>query len=280
MSITSMSVGNLLGRSFSVTFGNSGIFILINALISTPILLWSYFVISPVNSLSDFGNIESSLRLISNINNLLGYISASIIAYGVFRSLRGERTSLAICFEKGSSSILPSIKAIAIIGLWTIVAIVCLVILTAISKLFLAVGSIVFAIFAVPLLMSVYVVIPAIATEKLGSLQGITRSRILTEGYKWTIFWCLFLLVAIRILVEMAILSIFFKEFFMELDATTLTQNEIANYISGFKISSGISFVVDIVFGTLSAVMSAVIYHDLRAVKDGLDDSQLTSLFD
>jgi hypothetical protein len=280
MSITSVSAGSLLGRSFSVTFGNSGTFILINMLISIPILLWSYFVISPISSLSDFSALESNLKLINNSSIMLGFVSTCLIAYGVFRSLRGEHTSLGMCFEKGGSSVLPSIGAILIIALWIIAAIVGLAILTAISKLFLAVGSIVLAIFAVPLFMSVCIAIPAIVTEKLGSLEGIKRSRVLTEGYKWTIFWSFFLFGIIKVLVEVAILLIFFKESFTELDTVVLTQEEIANYISGFKISSGISSVVGIVFGTLSAVMPAVIYHDLRAVKDGLDDSQLTSLFD
>ena len=103
-----------------------------------------------------------------------------------------------------------------------------------------------------------YVAVPACVIEKLGVTASTSRSVALTKGYRWQIFG-LFLLVVVIALVGAFVLA----------------------KIGGVGlVGQTLSFAWQVVSTAFGAVLSAVIYHDLRMAKEGIDLDTLASVFD
>jgi hypothetical protein len=106
-----------------------------------------------------------------------------------------------------------------------------------------------------------FVVIPACVAEGLGPVQSMRRSAELTKGYRWRIFALWFAILVAEVVVQ------------MQLDQTTRP-------FGYFSLVLGSQVIWDMLVIAFSAVVTAVIFRDLRIAKEGVDTDQVTTVFD
>jgi hypothetical protein len=271
MSVSSVTAGSIFSRALTVTFSNSGIFILINAILSLPILIWTFYIGQSIETVYDLADIGTDMIYLAPVSILLSFISLAAITYGVFRSLRGESTSLALCIQKGISKFVPVLGVVFVFALVAIGVAVVFGIFFAASQALAGLLGIALLVVAFPVIMSVSVTIPAVVTENIGPVEGIKRSRELTDGYKLSIFGALFIFGlingAINKVLEVTIVG-------------SITPENIQQVVENFSTYLLVTSIVGIVLSTFSTVITAVAYHDLRIVREGLDEDRLAALFD
>ena len=101
-----------------------------------------------------------------------------------------------------------------------------------------------------------YVAVPACVIEKLGVMDSLRRSAQLTKGYRWQIFGLLALVGIISFIAQFVLILL--------------------GGITG-QLLTFCWLVIAISFG---AVLVAVVYHDLRVAKEGMDTDHLADVFD
>jgi hypothetical protein len=106
-----------------------------------------------------------------------------------------------------------------------------------------------------------FVVIPVCVVEGLGPGASIKRSRELTKGQRWRILG-IYLAPAIVITI------------------CNLLLQRIGLRVFGMPGYAAGSFLVAAAGGSYQAIANIVTYHDLRAVKEGLQIEQLAAVFD
>lgn len=102
----------------------------------------------------------------------------------------------------------------------------------------------------------------AIVVESLGPLAAMKRSLVLTKGCRFKIFICLILVGIIVAIVGALLLMI---------GGASLA--DLAD------LSVATSILITVLTTPLSSTLSAVIYHDLRATKEGVDVAELSRVF-
>jgi hypothetical protein len=95
----------------------------------------------------------------------------------------------------------------------------------------------------------------------MGPIKSLGRSSALTKGYRWRIF-AIYLVPALIIGIAAAVLE------------------RIGLGIAGLVGNALVAYVVTAIGGAYQAIVNIVTYHDLRAVKEGLDIEQLAAVFD
>jgi len=104
-----------------------------------------------------------------------------------------------------------------------------------------------------------WVAVPAAVVERTGVIDSLRRSAELTRGYRWKVFG--------------VIVIIYIGQFI--LDALTnflLAAAPIFSFVASFLITVAIT--------AYFAVVTAVCYHDLRVLKDGVGTDEIARVFD
>ena len=112
------------------------------------------------------------------------------------------------------------------------------------------------------------VAVPACVVENKGPLESMRRSAELTKGHRWKIFgvWVLIAIVAIIILIMVGV--------FAGLGAV------VAQGLGRVLIAGVISLILTAIVTAELYVLNAMIYHDLRVAKEGVDTEQIAAVFD
>ena len=110
--------------------------------------------------------------------------------------------------------------------------------------------------------MILFVALPASVMEGGGIGKSLKRSAELTGGYRWSLF-----VIALAIGGPMQVAAIV-----LGLTVIPATDPLFATILS--------TFVLQILFGGLLATCTAVAYHDLRILKDGVDTETIAAAFD
>ena len=105
------------------------------------------------------------------------------------------------------------------------------------------------------------VALPACVVERLGPIESMERSSALTRGYRWPIFGA-FLVVSIIALIAAALITGLLKD------------------VGPGWLVPTVSYLWDTLSQAYQTVLVAIIYHDLRVVKDGIDLENIASVFD
>lgn len=171
---------------------------------------------------------------------VLQTVAQATSLYGAFQEMRQQPFTIGDSLRVGFARVIPVIGVGIIVGL-----------ATGLGFLLLIVPGVIIG-------CMLYVAIPACVIEKLGVTASMSRSVALTKGYRWQIFG-LFLLVIVIALVGALIL---------------------ARIGGGGLIGEILGFAWQVVSTAFGAVLSAVIYHDLRMAKEGIDLDTLASVFD
>lgn len=171
---------------------------------------------------------------------VLQILAQATSLYGAFQEMRQQPFTIGDSLRIGLARTIPVIGVGILVGLAMMLGFLLLVVPGVIIGCML------------------YVAIPACVIEKLGVTASMSRSVALTKGYRWQIFGLFLLVVVISVL-----------------GAFVLTM------IGGTGlVGQLLSFGWQVVSTAFGAVLSAVIYHDLRMAKEGIDLDTLASVFD
>ncbi len=176
------------------------------------------------------------------VNIIAAQIATAGVSFGVFRHMREATTSVGECLQVAGERWLGLLGAALLVGLAIMGGIL----------LFIVPGVIVG--------VALTATIPALVVEKLTPLDALRRSWDLTAGYRLQIFVIALLVFILGVVVAIIITVV-------ELFASSM-------------LSALLNFGWQVLAATFNGVFAAVIYHDLRAVKEGLGEHDLASVFD
>lgn len=171
---------------------------------------------------------------------ILQTVAQATSLYGAFQEMRNQPFTVAQSIRIGLARTLPVIGVAILSGLAA------------------GLGAMLLIIPGIIVGCMLYVSIPACVIEKTDVMQSLRRSAALTKGYRWQIFGLLLLLFAIA----------FIGGF-------------VLGWLGGGALATELlNFAWQVVFTAFGAVLAAVIYHDLRAAKEGIDTDKLANVFD
>jgi hypothetical protein len=171
---------------------------------------------------------------------VLGSVAQAMTLYGAFQEMGGQPFSIGESLGVGLAQAVPVLGVAVLGGL-----------LTGLASILLVVPGLI-------VLCMLYVSVPVCVIEKPGVIASLNRSALLTKGYRWQIFGLLALVGIVNIIVQIVLAL---------LGRLTL-------------IGTLLEFVWLVIATSFGAVMAAVVYHDLRVAKEGLDIDNLANVFD
>jgi hypothetical protein len=235
-------VGIALGRTFSVLFRNIVPFGILALIFNAPVHLLPLFV--DLSGYPPFGALTVGLTL---GGLLLGYLLSATLVYGTVLDLRGGRASALECVSRGLGLLLP------VVGVSILVALI------------VALGSLLLIVPGIIAMVILWVAVPVAVVERPGIGASLSRSVMLTRGYRWHLFGLIVILMIINLAISQ-IIGIGFVVF-----------SE-----SGFSVALAqvINLLVQAFVAALFAVASAVAYHDLRIANEGASIEQIAAVFD
>ena len=241
-------VGRVLGRSFGVLGRHFIQFLLVTIV---PIAPLAYVMAIEVAALVGVKHPDSAvavrigLLVIAAVAfwGLTMMIAQAVVLYGTFQDMRGKPMRFGEAIAKGLARFFP------IIGLA-----ICTMLAVGVGFVLLIIPGIMFA-------MMFYVALPACVVERVGPIASMKRSAALTKGHRWKLFG-----IAILIGLLSAIGS--------AVVATILT------IVGGPTVMLVGRFLWQAIMGAFGAVVVAVIYHDLRTAREGIDVERMAAVFD
>ncbi len=174
---------------------------------------------------------------------VLSALCQAMIVYATFQALRGRPVRAGESMTRG----LQRLGAVLLTSIVT-------AIIVALGTLLLVIPGIIASVI-------MCVAIPACIVERLGPVESIERSSYLSRGYRWPIFGAFFA-IGIAEIVANALIS-------------GLTKGSELVWLD-----PAISLVWNTLVTAYQTVLVAIIYHDLRVVKDGIDLEHIAAVFD
>jgi len=250
---TTFGVGNVLATGFRIWIKNFIPFMLITALIYSPVLIWG---ISGVQGEMTLDRIESVSKMqlgIAGLTVLLNILVSAALTYGVVMELQGQRASIGACITTGLVRFLPALGT----GI--------------LSVLCIAGGAILLLIPGLIVFCMLYVATQVTVIERPGMLGALKRSRELTKGHKLEIFGLLFILGLLGFGVGKVFQAVTMPHFG---DGAYLEEN-----LRNLSTYMYMNLAQQMILGSLGAVMASVAYYFLRAEKEGTSASELAAVF-
>ena len=197
---------------------------------------------------SSAGVAQSIIAFIISV--ILYFVGQAVILYAAFQAMRGRDVIIGDAIGRAFSRFLSLLGISILVGLGV-----------AIGFMLLIVPGIILA-------LRWAVAVPACVVENKGPLESMRRSAELTKGHRWKIFgvWVLIAIVAIIILIMVGV--------FAGLGAV------VAQGLGRVLIAGVISLILTAIVTAYSYVLNAMIYHDLRVAKEGVDTEQIAAVFD
>jgi len=173
---------------------------------------------------------------------ILTSFAQAIVVFAAFQDLRGRPVSAADSFRQGVSRVFPVVIASILVGL------------------LVGIGSLLCLVPGLIAMAAMAVVLPACVVERLDPIQSMSRSSDLTTGHWWPIIgvgaaWTIIVLV-----VESAIRA--------AMPGTASMPQQLATWVW------------QVISASFSSVYAAILYHDLRAVREGIGIDEIASVFD
>ena len=235
-----VTVGSLIQRSLVVFRAGFFPFASLAFIFYFPVALLRLVTPAPEPTPADlFSASNVGLFLLAHV--LLIPIATAAIVYGVFEGLRGRSATISQCISVATSRWMP------ILGL---------AILTVIT---VGLGFLLFIIPGIVLTYGLFVAGPVLIVEKLDPISAMRRSWQLTDGYKQSLF-LLALIIGILQLAATLPLTLAFSGGSIGSEAPPTNLHQL---LEGFVI---------VVFTAFNAIAAGVAYHDLRGLREGLDD--------
>jgi uncharacterized membrane protein len=234
------TIGDVLGRSFSIFQRNFVPFALLAAIAALPyIFFYSAQAVTPGVA----PKISATMALPFIVGALLKLVAQAIIVHAAFQDMRGRPIAIGESLRIGLSRFWPIIGLVLLEGIG------------------IGIGTVLLIVPGLILLVAWYVAIPACVVEKLGPWESLKRSAVLTKGHRWKLFGLL-LIVGIGAGIVGAILG------------------GIGILAFGTIGTVAAQYITQTVMGAFGAILIIVIYRDLRVSKEGIDTEQIASVFD
>jgi len=214
-----------------------------------PFMLLTALVSLPGLALMLYLNVEAQagvehpfMTLLLAPMSLISLVATGAITWGVFQQLRGNTPSLAACFAIGIQRMLPVLGVSFMVGLAVMGGFILLIVP----------GIIVY--------MMLYVAVPCAVVERPGVMGALRRSRALTSGHKGQLFWLTLLLSLIGLALGLPLRLIYLS------DETNLA------FVS-------MQWAVNVFASTLGATAMALVYFNLRSIKERFDVEGIAAVF-
>ena len=244
------SVGSALGRGIGIWIKNLPSFLILAVIGYAPALVFAI-----TRDPKDLIEPTMGGRLLDLALTTIGQSVASAgILYGVIQQLRGQHAGIGESLAVGIKRLLPVIGVGIVVGLATIAGMIALI-----------VPGIIIA-------CMLYVAVPAAVIEKPGLGGALKRSQELTSGYKVQIFG-LFLIIFV-----LSFAATYVMSSVMVPKPESITNLE--DYLKKIKTFLLATAGLQVVMGSLGAVLNGVVYNDLRAVKEGVATEDLAKVFE
>jgi hypothetical protein len=245
-------VGDVLSRSWTLLSANFLFFIALSALVYAVIIAVVFVVTLIAMAAGVMGGGRPSTALIVLIaivafaTLIFAYVaiivSQGALLFGAFQNLRGQPVRIGESLRKA----LGRLGALVGIGL--------------LSALAMLLGLILLVFPAVMLFCMWVVAVPVCMVEGLGATASMSRSAALTKGYRWKILGIFALIFLGRWIAQQLV----------QLALTPISPT--LGLVAGFIMSALLSL-----YGYAAIIMT---YHDLRVAKEGVDTTQIASVFD
>ncbi len=252
--MTAFSIVAVVERGLRIFFDDLPLFLGLGLLVNAPIVASAMLGQSLVEP--DFAEpgLAMGLAMLTFVVNVAFTIVARALTtgallHGVFRRLRGERTTVGQSLRTALTRLGPILAYALLSGLATVVG---------------------FALCIVPGLVLVtmwYVGLPAVVAEEVDALAALERSRQLTADHRWEIVLLVILVFGVELVIDGALAGITTPGLGWLWSATPLL---------AFAVES----VIRAVFTAINAVFAAVAYHDLRVSREGVESADLAAVFD
>ncbi|CAK7072496.1 MAG: hypothetical protein DELT_01945 [Desulfovibrio sp.] len=175
---------------------------------------------------------------------ILGCIVQGAIAYTVYQVMQNKIVGVGEAIGRGTATLVP------------------LILTSILATLGIALGAMLLIVPGIILMCIWFVAIPACVVERTGPVDSLKRSAFLTKGYRWQIF-ALVLITIVLLMVLVGAVSFL-----------------IAAITGSYLLATVIAAIVGVVPQAFSSVLYAIVYYDLRVLKEGISLSSLTSVFD
>jgi len=172
----------------------------------------------------------------------LNSLSDAVVLYGAFQDMRARPFGFGQSLAKGLARFLPVLGLSIAVGLGELFGLVLLIVP---GLIFMTMWS---------------VAPPACVVEGRGPFDALRRSAFLTEGYRWKVF-AIVLLIGVVTAIVSGVAEVIFAQV-------------------GDRAATIADFVVNVVIGAWQSVVVAVLYHDLRVAKEGIDIDGIAAVFD
>ncbi|HWI29647.1 MAG TPA: hypothetical protein VN668_21915 [Stellaceae bacterium] len=244
-----LRVGAVFNRAFSLLFGDFLKFFLLALLAWVPLLVALLIVgfrfarVGPNGFPGPSGVFVTGAIVVSILTGFCVVLSQAVILYGAFERMRGKAFALGESVKRGVARVLPIFGMYILMGLAVGIG----------FALVIVPGLILAAMFSVAL--------PACVVEKLGPFDSLIRSVELTKGNRWRVFGIVIVLYVANVLGQALVRFLLLA-------------------IGGPALSGIGAFLWTVLMGAYWAIAVAVIYHDLRAAREGVDIERIAAVFD
>lgn len=247
-----LNIGGVISRSVEVYKANIAPFTLMAAAITLPSFALSLSkLVLPSGFLVNMSSFSSMAW-----NMIATGILAGFVAYGAFNSLRGQTVDMEDAFSVAISRLPTVIGTGLIAGVIKFLGFLACIIPGVIASMFL------------------FVAVPAAVIEDLDPKRALERSVELTEGNKMNIFFTLLAVAGLYLIIAFVIAIV---------GGVTMGIAGGIGHIMAFKAAAGLNILIAYVLGCFvsgwGATLCAVIYHDLRELREGTSVDDLLSVF-
>jgi hypothetical protein len=170
-------------------------------------------------------------------------LASAMIVFATFQALRARPVRAGESIARGLQRLGPVLLTSIVTGIIVAVGTFLLIIPGLIASVIMCVA------------------IPACVVERLNPIESIERSSYLSRGQRWPIFGAFFAIGILSIIASAII--------------TALTKES-----GSVWLAPAISLVWNTLVTAYQTVLVAIIYHDLRVVKDGIDLEHIAAVFD
>jgi hypothetical protein len=185
----SFTVGAALGQGFGTFFKNLPAFLLIGLVIYAPLFAYGLTRDTASMTIEELGRAWVYIFYGAYV---VGWLVTAALTFGVLEQMSGRRASIGRCLLVGLRTMIPAILlmiAIVVIGfILTFLAILLVSLLFAMTPVLGVIGLIAVAFAVLAFYMAFYVAVPALAIERRGVIESLSRSSDLTRGRRWQVF--------------------------------------------------------------------------------------------
>jgi len=236
-------IGDVFVKTWGVLTRNFVTFFLLVGIAEIPLLATNTWLLADVRR----GTVSAlMIGLISMaatfVQLVLTLFAQAVVVFAAFQDLRGQPVLVADSLRQALRRFLP------VIALSLLMAVVLLL------------GFMLCLVPGLIALAALQVALPACVVERLGPIRSMSRSTDLTSGHWWPILGLLVAFYVISIIVSYAIRA-------------ALPYQPVFPFVAA-------SWIWAVLTACFSSVFTAMLYHDLRAVKEGIGIEQIASVFD